>query len=76
MPVPDSLQERRDLFRALMSVRSPMPISEEFLRVQDEELQALLAGKGVVEIAGQAGNDGIEDYRERVSKAGGQMTSC
>lgn len=54
MPVPDSLQERRDLFRALMSVRSPMPISEEFLRVQDEELQALLAGKGVVEIAGQS----------------------
>ena len=53
-PVPDSLQERRDLFRALMSVRSPMPISEEFLRVQDEELQALLAGKGVVEIAGQS----------------------
>lgn len=58
MPVPDSLQERRDLFRALMSVRSPMPISEEFLRVQDEELQAPLAEKGVVEIAGQAGNDG------------------
>lgn len=57
-PVPDSLQERRDLFRALMNVRPPMPASEEFLQVQDEELQVLLAGKGVVEIAGQAGNDG------------------
>lgn len=59
MPLPGSLQERRDLFRALMNVRPQMPASEEFLQVQDEELQALLAGKGVVEIAGQAGNDGI-----------------
>ena len=54
MPLPGSLQERRDLFRALMNVRPPMPASEEFLQVQDEELQALLAGKGVVEIAGQS----------------------
>lgn len=54
MPVPDSLQERRDLFRALMSVRSPMPASEEFLQVQDEELQVQLAEKGVVELAGQS----------------------
>ena len=58
MPLPGSLQERRDLFRALMNVRPPMPASEEFLQVQDEELQVQLAGKGVVEIAGQAGNDG------------------
>ena len=54
MPVPDSLQERRDLFRALMNVRPPVPVSEEFLRIQDEQLQAQLAEKGVVEIAGQA----------------------
>ena len=58
MPVPGSPQERRDLFRALMNVRPPMLASEEFLRVQDEELQTQLAAKGVVEIAGQAGNDG------------------
>jgi O-acetyl-ADP-ribose deacetylase (regulator of RNase III) len=54
MPVPDSLQERRDLFRALMNVRPPMPASEEFLQVQDEELQVQLAEKGVVELAGQS----------------------
>ena len=51
MPVPDSLQERRDLFRALMNVRPPMPVSEEFLRIQDEQLQAQLAEKGLVTLA-------------------------
>ena len=60
MPVPDSLQERRDLFRALMNVRIPMPASEEFLRVQDCQLQAQLAEKGVVEILRCAQNDIVE----------------
>ncbi len=60
MPVPDSRQERRDLFRALMNVRPPMPVSEEFLRMQDEELQAQLAEKGVAEILRCAQNDIVE----------------
>ena len=60
MPVPDSRQERRDLFRALMNVRPPEPVSEEFLQVQDEELQAQLAEKGVVEIVEKADKEKIE----------------
>ena len=60
MPVPDSLQERRDLFRALMNVRPPMRASEAFLRLQDEQLQAQLAEKGVVEITEEADNGLIE----------------
>lgn len=60
MPVPDTLQERRDLFRALMNVRPPMPVSEEFLRIQDEQLQAQLAEKGAVEILRIAQNDIVE----------------
>ncbi len=51
MSVPDSMQERRNLFRALMNVRLPMPASEEFLQVQDEELQAQLTEKGLVTLA-------------------------
>ena len=51
MSVPDSLQERRDLFRALMNVRPPVPVSKEFLRIQDEQLQAQLAEKGLVTLA-------------------------
>ena len=49
MRIPEDLQGKRDLFRALRNVREPKPVSEEFLRLQDEELQAQLQGKGIVE---------------------------
>ena len=48
--IPSDLQGKRDLFRALRNVRPPRPVSEEFLRLQDEELQAQLQEKGVVEL--------------------------
>ena len=48
--IPSDLQGKRDLFRALCNVRWPRPVSEEFLRLQDEELQAQLQEKGVVEL--------------------------
>lgn len=51
MRIPEDLQGKRDLFRALRNVRPPLPVSEEFLRLQDEELQAQLQEKGVVELA-------------------------
>ena len=36
--VPEDEKEQKDLLRALMNVRLPKPISEEFLNVQDEYL--------------------------------------
>ena len=50
MEIPSDLQGKRDLFRALRNVRWPKPISEEFLRLQDEELQAQLQEKGIVDL--------------------------
>ena len=50
MQIPSDLQGKRDLFRALRNVRTPKPVSEEFLRLQDEELQAQLQEKGVVDL--------------------------
>ena len=50
MQVPTDLQGKRDLFRALRNVRWPKPISEEFLRLQDEELQVQLQEKGIVDL--------------------------
>ena len=51
MEIPSDQQGKRDLFRALRNVRWPKPISEEFLRLQDEELQAQLQEKGVVDLS-------------------------
>ena len=50
MQIPEDLQGKRNLFRALRNVRWPKPVSEEFLRLQDEELQEQLKEKGVVEL--------------------------
>ena len=50
MEIPSDLQGKRELFRALRNVRWPKPVSEEFLRLQDEELQVQLQEKGIVEL--------------------------
>ena len=51
LQLPKSMAEKRDLFRALRNVRPPRPASETFLRLQDEELQAQMREKGIVEIS-------------------------
>ena len=50
MEIPSDLQGKRDLFRALRNVRWPKPVSDEFLDLQDEELQIQLQEKGVVDL--------------------------
>jgi len=62
MQIPEDLQGKRDLFRALRNVREPKPVSEEFLRLQDEELQEQLQEKGIVEL------DDCRDAIHRVRK--------
>ena len=47
--IPEDAQEQKDLLRALMNVRPPMPINEEFLTVQDEYLSAERDMEGVVD---------------------------
>ena len=49
--IPASETEQRNLLRSLMNVRPPMPISEDYLTVQDEYLQAETAAKGITDIA-------------------------
>lgn len=46
--VPESAEERFRLFRSLVNVRAPKPISEEFLTVQNEFLRKTISEKGVV----------------------------
>ena len=45
---PHTMAEKRQLLRALMNIWKPQPLSAEFLRAQDAELQAQLREKGVV----------------------------
>ena len=50
-PIPALLDRRWRLLRSLMNVRPPMPVSEEFLQVQDAFLQEMTAEKGIVDAA-------------------------
>ena len=46
--IPETLQEKQLLLRALMNIWEPQPLSAEFLAAQDAELQMQLADKGIV----------------------------
>lgn len=50
-PVPESEEERFRLFRSLMNIRPPKPISEDFLAVQDDYLKEEISSKGITDIA-------------------------
>lgn len=49
--LPDSAAEKRQLLRALMNVRPPLPVSNEFLKVQDEYLQEEIRRRGTTSLA-------------------------
>lgn len=48
--IPEGMAERQRLLRSLMNVRPPLPVSREFLQVQDAYLQARLAQRGVTRL--------------------------
>lgn len=47
--VPSGLEERRQLFRALVNMRPAEPVDDAFLRVQDAYLQAEIQEKGIIQ---------------------------
>ncbi|MGN0599723.1 MAG: protein-ADP-ribose hydrolase [Oscillospiraceae bacterium] len=49
--IPQSNEERFRLFRSLVNVRPPMPIDDDFQKVQDEFLQEETTAKGISDIA-------------------------
>ena len=48
--MPGDTQGQKELLRALMNVRMPAPVSEEFLAVQDEYLQEAIREKGITRL--------------------------
>ncbi len=49
--IPDDEKSQRDILRALMNIRGPYSISEDFLRIQDEYLQQVNKDRGIKDIA-------------------------
>jgi O-acetyl-ADP-ribose deacetylase (regulator of RNase III) len=48
--IPLDLTEKQYLFRYLMNLRPPIPVSENFLKTQDEELKKQCFNKGIVPV--------------------------
>lgn len=49
MEIPENTEEQKRLLRSLMNIRSPRPIGEEFLKVQDEYLSVEVKEKGITD---------------------------
>ena len=49
--IPDTLEKRQTLMRALLNVRPPQPVNPKFLQAQDTELKQQLADKGIVTLS-------------------------
>lgn len=49
MEIPDDLYQQKILLRSLMNIRMPDPISEEFLKIQDDYLKEELHLKGITD---------------------------
>lgn len=49
--IPTDKQEQKNLLRSLFNVRMPKPISDDFLKIQDEYLQEETERKGIMDIA-------------------------
>ena len=47
--IPSDVLEQKKLLRALMNIRPPKPIDEDFLRIQDEYLAAERDQLGIVD---------------------------
>ena len=47
--IPNNINEKKDLYRALRNIRSPKPISVEYLSIQDKYLQEEIASIGIAD---------------------------
>ena len=47
--IPTNIDEKKDLYRALRNIRNPKPISEEYLKIQDDYLKEEINNKGIID---------------------------
>jgi len=73
--IPQDEQGQKNLLRALMNVRMPDPIDDEFLRIQDDYLREETNRKGIVELSGLSpwrGDDRIYLWQGDMSRLRGE----
>lgn len=63
-----SEEQKPDFFRALCNVRPPVPVTAEFLRLQDEYLSQKMKERGVVDVNGFVYRDGIALWRGDITR--------
>ena len=82
--IPNDEKEQRDILRALMNIRLPLPVSADFLKIQDEYLQEVNKARGVTDIADlkpvrEAGGFGtsksLSDHRGKLYLWQGDITT-
>ena len=49
--IPDDEKSQKNLLRSLMNIRLPLPVSSDFLQIQDEYLQEVNKERGITDIA-------------------------
>ena len=49
--IPHDEKSQKDLLRSLMNIRQPLPVSSDFLQIQDEYLQQVNKERGITDIA-------------------------
>ena len=47
--IPINIEAKKDLYRALRNIRNPKPISEDYLKIQDEYLKEEINNKGIID---------------------------
>lgn len=49
-PFPEAIEDKKRIFRALVNIRPPRPVSEDFLEIQDEYLKEEISSAGITDI--------------------------
>lgn len=86
LKIPQNNDDRKKMLRSLMNIRYASPVSDDFLKVQDEYLTEELSKKGIVDIADlQPVENGIYIWRGDITRlkcgaivnaANSVMTGC
>jgi O-acetyl-ADP-ribose deacetylase (regulator of RNase III) len=69
--MPSDYTRKRELFKALMNVRPPRPVADDFIRIQDEFLRKETRNKGIVrlhDIAAIAENNKISVWKGDITR--------